>query len=79
MTTPYILDENYLGVTKFVRCDTNYVIGSQCKINCGIDSHFIVKDGKYLILDSMVLEGAKKGSVHVIMSNFRAITTTWRK
>lgn len=71
---PFILDKSFLGRSKKVQCD----FSGQCKINCDIDTHFIVKDRKELVLDSIVLQGARKGSVHVFGSNFRSIQSTWR-
>lgn len=72
---PFILDKTFNGWSKSLKCD----FSGQCKINCNVKSHFIVKDGKELILDSVTLQGAKEGSVHVVGSNFRSIQSIFRE
>ena len=75
MDEPYVLDSSFTRRSKVLRCDRS----GSCSIDCNMDSHFIVKDGKELVLESMMLQGAKKGSVHVIKSTFRSIGSTWRE
>jgi hypothetical protein len=79
VNTPFILDASFRKRNKHVKCDLNSLSGGVCKINCNIDTHFVVRDGKELTLDSMILEGAKKGSVHIERSLFRSESSTWRK
>eukprot|EP00551_Chaetoceros_affinis_P012786 CAMPEP_0203667986 /NCGR_PEP_ID=MMETSP0090-20130426/4707_1 /ASSEMBLY_ACC=CAM_ASM_001088 /TAXON_ID=426623 /ORGANISM="Chaetoceros affinis, Strain CCMP159" /LENGTH=531 /DNA_ID=CAMNT_0050532297 /DNA_START=221 /DNA_END=1816 /DNA_ORIENTATION=- len=78
---PLIIDSGLIGKskTKNVECDLNFKMGGQCRINCSIDAHFIVKDGKELILDSIILEGAKEASVRVMMGSIlRSYSSIWR-
>ncbi len=78
--TPFIIDSSFNGRQKNIECDVNNRIGGQCRINCNIDTHFVVKDQRELILDSMVLEGAKMGSVRVARGSIlRSFSTIWRK
>lgn len=76
---PFVLDSSFRARSKTLKCDLNHQVGGRCKIDCNVDSHFVVMDGKELILDSVILQGAKKGSVRVQGSSFRSIGSTWRK
>jgi hypothetical protein len=79
VNTPFILDASFKKRSKYVKCDLNSLLGGVCKIHCSMDTHFVVRDGRKLILDSMILEGARKGSIHIQRSDFQSISSVWRK